>query len=41
MAGPQHSKIIDIEKRIKHVEEEKEDVSDDESENEVDLSPVK
>ena len=37
MAGPHLSKNIDIERRIKHVEEEKEDVSDDE----VDLSPVK
>ena len=41
VAGPHLSKNIDIEKRIKHVEEEKEDVSDDESDNEVDLSPVK
>ena len=30
-----------MEERIKHVEEEMEDVSDDESDREVDLSPVK
>ena len=35
------TKNIDIEERIKHDEEEIEDVSDDESDSEVDLSPVK
>ena len=35
------TKNIDIEKRIKHVEEEIKDVSDDESDSEVDFSPVK
>ena len=35
------TKNIDIEERIKHVEEEIEDVSDDESDSEVDLSLVK
>ena len=35
------TKNIDLEERIKHVEEEIDDMSDDESDSEVDLSPVK
>ena len=35
------TKNIDVKERVKHVEEEIENVSDDESDSEVDLSPVK